>query len=301
MLPASPGKGQAKRPRSFASLLAASIEASPSPEHYRNSVTLHETVKNSPHSQVFGFFAKNNRTVIPIESCLLLSEKLQEVLGRKILLKKGEKDIQYKLAESGEIYSDRKDHLFPVTIGEDSVLAHSQGFFQNNLAVTALIASQIKSWIQEVSPQSFTDLFCGTGTFTLLSAAGVPELICAEENEFALEALAENLKERDLKAEVLKGPAEKIFINFCKKHTFNDAMLMLDPPRQGLRPELAEFLASEARFEEVVYLSCHMGTLIRDIQILIGAGHYRVDTAIPFDMFPRTKHIEVLVRLKKTA
>lgn len=276
------------------------IKRSARESFYRNSLTLHETVKNSPHSQVFGFYGRNNRTVIPIEKCLLLAEPLQEVLGKKILLKKGEKDIRYKLSEKQEIFSDRKEHIFPVKIGNDSVLAHSQCFFQNNLGVTALIAAQIADWVKESKPELFIDMFSGVGTFTLLSASQVPHKICVEDNAFALEALAENLEERNLEALILNGPAEKVFLKHCEKNELSaPSMLLVDPPRQGLKPELAEFFAKDVFFDEFVYLSCHMGTLMRDIGVLIADGRYRVQEILPFDMFPRTKHVEVLARLKK--
>ena len=47
----------------------------------------------------------------------------------------------------------------------------------------------------------------------------------------------------------------------------------------------------------MIYLSCDPATLARDLKIILSGGHYRVTEAIPFDMFPRTAHMEVLVRL----
>jgi tRNA/tmRNA/rRNA uracil-C5-methylase (TrmA/RlmC/RlmD family) len=48
----------------------------------------------------------------------------------------------------------------------------------------------------------------------------------------------------------------------------------------------------------IVYVSCDPATLQRDLGLL-GAHGYGVETALAFDMFPHTPHVEALVRLTR--
>lgn len=74
-------------------------------------------------------------------------------------------------------------------------------------------------------------------------------------------------------------------------------MICLDPPRRGIEPKLAECL-SKAGAVAIVYVSCDPVTLARDLKIILKEGLYAAEKIVPFDMFPRTKHIETAVFLK---
>jgi 23S rRNA (uracil1939-C5)-methyltransferase len=47
----------------------------------------------------------------------------------------------------------------------------------------------------------------------------------------------------------------------------------------------------------VVYVSCDLATLARDLKILAEGG-YRSDAATAYEMFPQTAHVETVVRLR---
>ena len=71
----------------------------------------------------------------------------------------------------------------------------------------------------------------------------------------------------------------------------------VDPPRQGLEPEVAQALAT-TQPPRIYYISCDPATLTRDLKILLPAG-YALREARLFDMFPRTAHFETAVRLER--
>ena len=48
----------------------------------------------------------------------------------------------------------------------------------------------------------------------------------------------------------------------------------------------------------LVYVSCNPETLSKDLDVLRTA--YKVEKIQPVDMFPRTQHCEVVVKLKRT-
>ena len=72
-------------------------------------------------------------------------------------------------------------------------------------------------------------------------------------------------------------------------------VVILDPPRKGVTKELIEKI-SESDVKRVVYVSCSPDTLARDVKRFMELG-YTCDEVTPFDMFPRTGHVESVVCL----
>lgn len=273
--------------------------ASPKLYRYRNDVTLHETVKNSPQAQLFGFVSGDNHTVIPVEDCLLVNEHFKDIFNVKYLLKKGEKRITFRLSEHHAVHSDRKDQLFGVQIDGQSLVTSTKGFFQNNLEVTALMTRQVRSWLEEIKPGVFIDLYAGVGTFSILSAQDVPQVVCVEENPYSLEAMRQNFKDKKREALIFPGKVERVFIQKFKKNPFPGSLVFADPPRKGMMRECSEFIADREEIRDFIYLSCHQGTLTRDLEWILKRSRFEICQVVPFDLFPRTKHIEILVRLSR--
>ena len=112
--------------------------------------------------------------------------------------------------------------------------------------------------------------------------------MAVEQDPGAVEACRRNLDDRGLDARVTVGDA-----NAPPKGRYD--VVVLDPPREGARA-LFEKSSVFPGPKRVVYVSCDTSTLKRDLRIAGDAG-YRIDTAIGFDMFPQTAHLESLVRL----
>ena len=71
--------------------------------------------------------------------------------------------------------------------------------------------------------------------------------------------------------------------------------VLLDPPRTGAR-ELLPALAALAP-ERVLYISCHPGSLARDLGVLVHEHGMRLEAAGVVDMFPHTAHVESVALL----
>lgn len=69
-----------------------------------------------------------------------------------------------------------------------------------------------------------------------------------------------------------------------------------NPPRSGLEPEVLAWIADSGRFARGAYLSCHPGTLARDL-VLLERGGFVVQRLVPYDFFPGTFHVETLALL----
>ncbi|MGC1185628.1 MAG: TRAM domain-containing protein [Candidatus Dormiibacterota bacterium] len=76
-------------------------------------------------------------------------------------------------------------------------------------------------------------------------------------------------------------------------------VVVLDPPRAGLAPEVRTWLGVDGP-PTVVYVSCEVSALARDLRALCQAGPYRLETVRLIDMFPQTYHFETVVLLRRT-
>ena len=75
-------------------------------------------------------------------------------------------------------------------------------------------------------------------------------------------------------------------------------MVMLDPPRAGLSRKALDLILTLTNIIHIVYLSCNPEALVRDIEIFV-KNKWNIERVIPFDFFPKTKHLETLVVLNK--
>ncbi len=72
--------------------------------------------------------------------------------------------------------------------------------------------------------------------------------------------------------------------------------IVLDPPRTGAGREVVEALVAR-RPAAIAYVSCDPPTLGRDLALFAARG-YRPDAVHLFDQFPKTFHMETVVRLR---
>jgi len=267
---------------------------------YRNSITLHLSksagLKKKP---VIGFIGRDNESIIPIQNCLIADPRFLPVFQANIKLKGRKDKITFKLSDKGEIISDETKKFFRIKIGKETLLTSSEGFFQNNLPMTELLTGRVSEWIKALRPKSFFDLFSGVGTFSFLCAKDVEEIYCIEDNVPSLEALKMNKEEKHLsQMKILAGSVEKTFPKIWEEKKGNHSIVLLDPPRQGLEAGFARYLSSRNDIDHLIYVSCDPATCARDLKIILEKENFKVKEIIPFDMFPKTKHIELLVLLE---
>jgi 23S rRNA (uracil1939-C5)-methyltransferase len=74
--------------------------------------------------------------------------------------------------------------------------------------------------------------------------------------------------------------------------------VVVDPPRAGLGPEVRGWL-SLAGPPTLVYLSCEVSALARDLNTLCRLGPYRLERLRLVDMFPQTYHFETVALLRR--
>lgn len=141
------------------------------------------------------------------------------------------------------------------------------------------------------------DLYCGAGTIGLCVAGEKDKLCGVEIIDAAIENAKKNADKNGRSEEntlFVCGDAS-VGVEECRKKFGNPEIIIVDPPRKGLEKAVIDTVVS-ANPEKIVYISCDPATLARDCAIFAESG-YTTNEATPFDLFPRTGHVESIVCL----
>lgn len=167
------------------------------------------------------------------------------------------------------------------------------GFFQTNTAIAAGLYAQAAEWLDAVSPRTVWDLYCGVGGFALHLAAPGREVVGIETSAAAIDSARQTARDADIPNVVFEvGDAGAYAVG----REAPDAVVV-NPPRRGLGPDFADALEA-AGPATIVYSSCNPVTLARDLERM---PSYDVVEARLFDMFPQTRHAEVMTLLRRRA
>jgi 23S rRNA (uracil1939-C5)-methyltransferase len=167
-------------------------------------------------------------------------------------------------------------------------------FIQVNATMNRKLISHVLGRLQLDSRSRVLDLFCGLGNFTLPMARHAGEVVGIEGDAGLIERARLNGRENGLanaRFEVgnLAGPeAADRCLALAGKDPFTH--VLVDPPRTGA----VELLPALARLapQRLVYVSCHAGSLARDLGILVAEHGFSLQAAGIVDMFPHTSHVE---------
>lgn len=142
------------------------------------------------------------------------------------------------------------------------------------------------------------DLYCGTGAIGLIAASRARSVIGVEIVPQAVEDAIANARENKIEnIRFLCADAATAAAQLRDEGVTADVVIV-DPPRKGCDSELLSIIANNFCPERIVYVSCDPATLARDLKILNGLG-YKVKTATPADLFPRTAHVETVALLSR--
>ena len=143
------------------------------------------------------------------------------------------------------------------------------------------------------------DLYCGAGTIGLCVAKENDKLCGVEIIDAAIENAKINahINGRSDKNTLFVCGDAAVGVEECKKRFGKPNIIIVDPPRKGLDKAVIETVV-KAKPEKVVYISCDPATLARDCAIFAEKG-YVTNEATPFDLFPRTGHVETVVCLSR--
>jgi 23S rRNA (uracil1939-C5)-methyltransferase len=159
---------------------------------------------------------------------------------------------------------------------------------QNNRLVASVMEMAL---IRESAP--VLDLYCGAGNFSIPAARRGARVTGVDADAGAIAAAVRNasrLKFREAQFIAMKASETADFLHRAR---YRPEVVILDPPRTGA-PDLIEPII-KLRAPTVVYVSCDVTTLARDLATL-ATGGYKLDRVRGYDFFPNTHHVEIAAR-----
>jgi tRNA/tmRNA/rRNA uracil-C5-methylase (TrmA/RlmC/RlmD family) len=168
-------------------------------------------------------------------------------------------------------------------------------FGQNNLDIAQLIIEHVRDQIP--AGARVVEFYAGVGAIGLSVLPQVAEIAMNELNpssQHGLElGLAQLSSAERAKISLMPGEAAA---NRLAASDFQ--MVIADPPRKGLDPELTDHLCNHPP-EGLVYVSCGLESLLRDAAQLTSRGKLRLVSLRAFNLMPFTEHVESVARFER--
>jgi len=170
-------------------------------------------------------------------------------------------------------------------------------FFQTNSIQTETLYQTAFDLLAPKESDRVLDLYCGTGSIGILLASRVKEIVGVEVVSDSIRRARENAELNGIgNISFLEAPAEDFLKASCARADRYDGVIV-DPPRAGLHPKALKRILELAP-PKLLYVSCNPATFARDAAGIVAAG-YSLMPVQPVDMFPHTKHIEVVARFSR--
>ncbi|MBR5369977.1 MAG: class I SAM-dependent RNA methyltransferase [Bacilli bacterium] len=279
--------------------------------NYRNKITLHGK------DNEIGLYKEKTNEIIPINSCLIVNPKINEIIKvlnslskkiKEVIIKTSNDNSKVMVKITGNIdnidllkelcdvliindkyYTD--NHVIETNIGNKKYIEGIDSFFQVNNTLTKELYDEVLENVKDKSYSNVLDLYCGTGTIGIYISDYCKKIIGIDYNESNINDANKNKELNNItNIEFINSKVED------KIDTFKDIdLVIVDPPRAGLDTKTKEYL-KEINPEKIIYVSCDPITLARDIKDL---ETYKINYIKVFNMFPRTYHCENIAVLER--
>lgn len=163
-------------------------------------------------------------------------------------------------------------------------------FIQVSAQVNAAMVGQTAEQLGVESSDRILDLYCGIGNFSLPLASRAATVLGVEGEGGLVARAAHNARNNGLEnARFVTADLSEPEWSFMRESW---DLVVLDPPRSGAHVAVTQMASMGPR--RIAYVSCHPGTLARDAKELVDSQGYRLRAVGIADMFPHTRHVEVL-------
>jgi len=167
-------------------------------------------------------------------------------------------------------------------IGLASLAFHPAAFSQAHLSLFDKLLERVMSWVKPGT--KLLEVYAGAGAISLHLAKKLVSAVLVEENPYA--HLSYQASGMNPSFHYHVGDAKEA-IPYLKQAS----LILLDPPRKGIDPELLKALLS-AQEKELIYISCSFESFERDARQLLASG-WMLQDAAGYWLFPGADHIEM--------
>ena len=299
------------------------VEAAPAEFGYRSRIRL----KVGAHG-VLGFHEFGTNAIVEIDSCMVADAgirmplHLARSLGKRVeeieVVRDGAREVQVAYLKKPASEEDlrrarnvlesdpeirgivlrsgaRSEILGEAAITVElepglSIEVDADLFSQVNRAQNMRLVASVMEMASIKESAPVLDLYCGAGNFSIPASRRGARVTGVDADAGAIAAASRNaarLKLRDAQFIAMKASETADFLHRAR---YRPEVVILDPPRTGAA-DLMEPIV-KLRAPRIVYASCDVTTLARDLATLARAG-YKLERVRGFDFFPNTHHVEI--------
>lgn len=282
--------------------------------NYRNKVVFH--IKDGK----LGFYEDGTNKLIKIDNCLLLDERINNLIPlfnnldltyvEKIMVRVTSKEVMvvfYGFIDKIDVLKKYVSSIILVNIKEKLLYGKSyikeevnglkfiisyNSFFQVNTKAMVRLYDKVLKYANLTKEDDVLDLFCGTGTIGIYLSRYCKSVLGVEIVEEAIKDANINKELNNIdNISFICGDVDRVI-----NEKFNQNVLVVDPPRSGLNKNTKNVILNNG-FDRIVYVSCDPMTLVRDLKDLSSKYEFREITLV--DMFPNTYHVESVCLLER--
>ncbi|HSU91096.1 MAG TPA: methyltransferase domain-containing protein, partial [Sporolactobacillaceae bacterium] len=299
------------------------VEPAPAEFGYRSRIRL----KVGAHG-VLGFHEFGTNAIVEIDSCMVADAgirmplHLARSLGKRVeeieVIRDGAREVQVaylKKPASDEdlrrarnvLESDpeirgivlrsgaRREILGEAAITVEleaglSIEVDADLFSQVNRAQNMRLVASVMEMASIKESAPVLDLYCGAGNFSIPASRRGARVTGVDADADAIAAAMRNAARLELRDAQFIAMKASETAEFLHRARYRPEVVILDPPRTGAA-DLMEPIV-KLRAPRIVYASCDVTTLARDLATLARAG-YKLERVRGFDFFPNTHHVEI--------
>ncbi|KAL3858200.1 hypothetical protein ACJMK2_012802 [Sinanodonta woodiana] len=182
-------------------------------------------------------------------------------------------------------------------------------FFQVNSYGAEVLYKVVAEWCGCSPNTTVLDICCGTGAIGLAVAKNVERVIGVEMCSDAVEDAKCNAVLNGLSNLTYHcAKAEDVLPQMMKTIRSSEIIAVVDPPRAGLHQNVIRAIRRSPFVNKLVYVACNANAALSNFMDLVRPISKRLKgipfvpvKALPVDLFPHTKHYELLVLFERKA
>lgn len=181
-------------------------------------------------------------------------------------------------------------------------------FFQVNTKAAEVLFKTAGEWAQVSSESILLDVCCGTGTIGLSLAQKVKMVIGVEMSQPAVDDAKVNAESNGItNTKYICGKAEDVLNTVTHDIKESEKVIgIVDPPRAGIHQRVIHAIRRCEGMRRLVFLSCNpyaawgnFVDLCRPVSIRYKGTPFRLTKVVPVDLFPHTKHCELVLLFQR--